>query len=694
VITIILIVCTPLLGQQINLEGQISIHNSKYETGAIQYVQDAYISAPFTKPANSDTKGKFQLDFVGLEPGTSIELLAEKSGLEVVNKYALQDVVINRKLPVRIFLIDKGKLAEAQTELYNISKKALHKRRDDMIARLRKNNEDTKRALKELETDFGIKLQDSYQAEKELTNKISELEKRLPEFSQNLAKQNLDFASEMYVKAYELYKAGDIKQAIKILDTASLNESYEKAQGDVRKGEKLLTAGNDLIEKGMEQMVQIADSYELKAKSHYLLFQYEQAIEVYEKLVQIYLANDLSKKKLLTVYDDLALAYQDNENLDKSMIYHKKLVALAEKILEPTSLELAQYYNNIALNHNLLDEMEVAFAFQNKAIAIQEAAKDSLDNGLATSYNNIALMYGDMDEIEKSLEYMNKAIELQSKLYGPESIELALNYSNLSNIYSDFNDYDNLVKYSEKALAIRKQHLDSLHPDIAESYDNISDIYQEFGEYEKALDLLVKATRIREAVFEPDHPIMAMTYNALARSYADAGKFEEALKYQEKEIRLTKSNFPNEPTKLIQSYYTLGIIHRGLKEHQKALDYHFKALELKKTIHDADDGEMGNSYYRIAECYRDLKNYETTLEYLDQAIAIDIDIHGKSHRYIAEDYLLYAEVLLQTGNYTKTGSYRNKAERIIKKLDEEIRDDLEPRLLELDKSIESFKSKN
>ena len=73
------------MAQQSSLQGRVSIHNSKYQTGQIQYVPDTYITAFQAKPANSDSQGKFQLTFVGLPPGTSVSVAPEKQGLVVVN---------------------------------------------------------------------------------------------------------------------------------------------------------------------------------------------------------------------------------------------------------------------------------------------------------------------------------------------------------------------------------------------------------------------------------------------------------------------------------------------------------------------------------------------------------------------------------------------------------------------------------
>ena len=77
-------------GQEISLVGQVSIHNSLYNTGQIEFVSNVYVIAPFTNPDDTDELGRFTLSFVGLERGTQIELSVEKAGYEVVNAYDLQ----------------------------------------------------------------------------------------------------------------------------------------------------------------------------------------------------------------------------------------------------------------------------------------------------------------------------------------------------------------------------------------------------------------------------------------------------------------------------------------------------------------------------------------------------------------------------------------------------------------------------
>lgn len=84
---LVLLVCCSVTAQQITLTGQVSIHNSKYNSGKIEYVKDAYASAPNTKPDDTDDNGIFHLEFVGIDGGASVKVLVEKAGLELVCKF-------------------------------------------------------------------------------------------------------------------------------------------------------------------------------------------------------------------------------------------------------------------------------------------------------------------------------------------------------------------------------------------------------------------------------------------------------------------------------------------------------------------------------------------------------------------------------------------------------------------------------
>ena len=197
-------------------------------------------------------------------------------------------------------------------------------RKDALIARLQKNDEDTKAALKELEAYFGHPIDNRFEAETELIERIENLEKRLPEFAQSLAEQNLDFASDRYVKAYEYFKAGQIEAAIQTLDSLSLQQDYAQARETIAAGEELQKQGSDLVEKGNEQLMQLIESYNLKAQSYDLLFQYGEVTAINEMLISIYLENSLDRKGLAELYWRMALSNFFDGKYETCQVYLDK----------------------------------------------------------------------------------------------------------------------------------------------------------------------------------------------------------------------------------------------------------------------------------------------------------------------------------------------------------------------------------
>lgn len=273
--------------QQIKLVGQVSVQNSKYNTGEIQYVKNVLVTSQFSKPDYTDNIGMFTLEFVGIENGTSVKVRAEKYGYEVVNERDLQAVIIGRNSPLSIYLAKKGQLAMLQMEFYNISKRTIYAEKDAIIERLNSNKEESQKAINELNKKYEQKFKDHFEAEDFLNKKIEEQAKQLPEFAQKLATENLDFASTLYIQAYELLKKGEIENAIKVLDDNILENSYIKAKNDLAKGQKLENDANDLIEKGRLEILQTVKSLVLKAESEMLLFNFEKAIKLYRESVSL-----------------------------------------------------------------------------------------------------------------------------------------------------------------------------------------------------------------------------------------------------------------------------------------------------------------------------------------------------------------------------------------------------------------------
>ena len=570
-----------LEAQQIDLSGRVSIHNSRYRTGQIEYVSDAFVSAPFAGSTSSDVEGRFGLTFSGIENGTVIKLTVEKAGLEVVNSYDLERVILGQKPDLPIYLAPKGRLAEAQTELYNISREALFGRRDAIIDRLQGEKAESDAVLAELQQDWGIEIGSIGEAMELLDSKIEDLEKRLQEFAQELAAKNLDFASELYIQAYELFEAGDIEGAIAVLDDAKLDQSYEEALATLAEGDKLAVAAQDLQEKGRLQIEQIVESYRLKVEGHSLLFEYGEAAAALQRIVDILEASTEGETlELADAYGVLGSTLQDLGEYTKALTAKLKNTEIKERLLADDDDELAMSYNNLALIHKDLGNYEQALQLQQKTLAIIGKELEPNHPSIAISYSNLAGIYQDLGDYEQALGAQQESLNILEKVLGRNDLSISTSYNNLAIIYQDLGSYEQALQAQQKALAIGEQVLEPNHPSIAISYNNLAGIYQDLGAYEQALQAQQKALAIREQVLGPNHPYVAQSYNNLASIYQDLGDYERALAAQQKALAIREQVLePNHPA-IAQSYNNLAIIYQDLGDYEQALPAQQKALDI------------------------------------------------------------------------------------------------------------------
>ena len=275
-----------LFGQQIDLTGQISIHNSRYRTGQIEYVSDAFVSAPFAGSTNTDSEGRFRLTFQSVGRGTTVRLSVEKAGLELVNRKELNEVVLGRIRPIQIFLAPKGQLAEAQLELYNISKSALLRRHKQQINLLRQANAQSDSLIQDLKHKLNTEIANRFEAEALLNQQLVDIQKRLPKVARQLSSVNLDFVSDMYRTAYEYIQSGEIELAIETLDEAKLDEEANKSIKQVqvsRAGLDSLPTAEQLNLAALDTLVR---SQVLQARLFVQQKNYETATDWYRGTIQ------------------------------------------------------------------------------------------------------------------------------------------------------------------------------------------------------------------------------------------------------------------------------------------------------------------------------------------------------------------------------------------------------------------------
>ncbi len=364
--------CVSTLGasQNIVLKGQVSIHNSKYRTGQIEYVANAFVNSPFSAPDNTDENGNFHLEFVGIPKGSTIELSVEKYGLEVVNKRDLENVILGRKTSINIFVAEKGLIAKSQTKFYNVSLKAITKNHNELIASLQKEGQERDAVITELEQNLNKVISNHFEAEQVLNDQLKSVKTQLPNFARRMATVNLDFASKMYQEAFEYFKQGEIKNAIKTLDEAVLDEQSKNSITNIDSLKASIQNLNKAIENENERLLKLSYSHLLKARSESVLGNYKQSLESYE--LAISMLEELGELDTLTfAISEAANLYKQNKLNEKALEKWMKWVEISKELSRIDTLKLAEVYQEIALIYELRNDQEKQFSYLFKVYQIK-----------------------------------------------------------------------------------------------------------------------------------------------------------------------------------------------------------------------------------------------------------------------------------------------------------------------------------
>lgn len=526
-------------GQQLTLEGQVSMHNSQYHTGRIEYVEGAIVSAPFTTTQVSGKKGVFRLEFAGVDASNTVSASVEKAGFEVVNTSSLQGVSMGREALLHVFLAEEGWLEQAKGELLQNGLRALTARHRALTASLRRGGEESRATVVGLERQLGRKLATRFEAEQALNEQLDLLTPRLPKAMERLVRVNLDHASIPYRNAFEYFKQGKMEDAIAVLEGSGLEAAADAALARFLEWErKGKTRQATEAKAGVQQAV---EGFQLQAQAHLLLFQFQDALEV-----------------------------------------HQKAAALLQKTGGEENTALADAYSAVALGHLLLQDRGRALHYQQQSIKIKERRLEPDNPRVGAAYHLLAEIFYGNEDYPMALEAQQKAISIQEQALAPSHPDVAVSYAGLADIYHAMGEYPLALNARQQALRIQEQVLAPTHPDIARSYHALADIHRNKGAYLEALEAQLKALFIQEQALPPNHPDITRSYNNLALAYLKLGDYDKALAIQQKAITLQEQNLPAGHPDIAAAYHSLVSTFYFLQEVDKALEYEQKAYAMLK----------------------------------------------------------------------------------------------------------------
>ena len=308
--------------------------------------------------------------------------------------------------------------------------------------------------------------------------------------------------------------------------------------------------------------------------------------------------------------------------------HYVEAIELYEKALEiqrnlsENHLSIAAFYNNIGLVYRNMGEYSKALEYYKKMLEIDRKTLPENHYSPATSYHNIGVLYFDMNEYTEALSYYQTALEINRTTLPANHPDLATSYNSIAMVFFNMGNHLTALSYHEKGLDIYQKTLPSNHPLLASSYNNIGLIYFDMGEYLKALSYYQKGIDMQQNFLSTNHPLLATLYNNIANVYHNMGKYLEALIYSEEALKIEKKTPPANHSSMAISYNNIGSRYKSLGMYPQAFSHYEKAFEIQEKTLPVDHFDFAQTYNNIAFVYDNMKEYSKTLEYFQHALRI------------------------------------------------------------------------
>ena len=361
--------------------------------------------------------------------------------------------------------------------------------------------------------------------------------------------------------------------------------SYYLYMGDLTSSiENVNFALERLNKNGNEEL--ISNAFNILAYIYLESGQYDEAIEIYHKLISIGLQSDDPewKRNIAVCYGNICQAYDNKGILDSTLLYNQIRLNAAYDIKD-TAL-IVEGLSMFAMLNNRNHRYRESLSNYEEALRLTQLSNSTLD--AIFLYMNIATLHYDWEKFELALEFAQKSLQVA-------------------------NNYNEQVSFA-KILSMS------------------GGIFIKNGLYRQAVDNALKSLPIIE-----NFPFNYFnSLRTLALSYNKLGIIDSSDFYLSK-----METYMNEgqPVHTSLFYTTKGDILFQRELYKEAAPILEKALNLRQTIDKHNIYESVDIYQQLSEAWKiGYKNYEKALYYKQLQLNLTDSIYHKEHSNAMADF--------------------------------------------------------
>ena len=196
-------------------------------------------------------------------------------------------------------------------------------------------------------------------------------------------------------------------------------------------------------------------------------------------------------------YNNLARAYETNDEYEKSIDLYVKSLKVYESLGERYKMLLARTLNNLSTVQIKIGLLDVAEKNLVRSMAISK--EYSNDNSIfLTAMSNLASIFSNTGKyIEAEKLYMN-LLNISLEIENSDSIKLARLYNNLAVVMKKQCNYNNALNYIEKSLNIWNKNKGIFILDYSSALHNYGELYKALGKFDLAEKNILNSLKVLE----------------------------------------------------------------------------------------------------------------------------------------------------------------------------------------------------
>ncbi len=350
-----------------------------------------------------------------------------------------------------------------------------------------------------------------------------------------------------------------------------------------------------------------ADKLSEQGLRQYQASQYQEAIQVWERSLQIYreITDRSSEGKTL---GNLGAAYASFGKHEKAIEYFLQSLVVTRE-LKDRPVE-AQAIRNLGGTYYSLGKYQEAIEYFLQSLTIQRELRDQ--QGEINTLKRLGEAYELIYKYDKAIDYYLQSLAISRTLKDRRSelymlIRLGISHELTSN-------YEKALEYFLQGLKISQELRDRRNE--ASSLDSLGITYFSLGKYDKAIDYYLQSLLITQDL--QDRRGEGVTLGNLSNVYLALGRYDKAIELQMQSLAIKREirDRASEGTSL----NNLGSAYLALSKNDKAIEYFLQGLEIAKEIKDTQ--EEGRALGNLGNAYLSLSKYNKAIEYYLQSLEI------------------------------------------------------------------------